>query len=101
MVDAADNAQPLDALTILQETHCFPCEVMIKVIGRAEGDFVERVLSAVVYGDDLAERPTYRTRSTPNGKYVSLTLEPIFESEEEVLLLYERIRGIDGVVMVM
>lgn len=101
MVDADNDALPLDALRVLQETHCFPGEVMIKVIGHAQEGFLERVLEVMRNGAGMADLPTYRTRTTPNGKYVSLTVEPIFQSAEEVLLLYQRIRVVEGVIMVL
>lgn len=89
------------ALLLLNEQHDFPCDFVFKVIGKATDDFVQRVVSCIqdcLPGDT---EPPHRTRSTPNGKHISVTLEPVITSAEEVLRVYAELKTIDGVVMVM
>lgn len=101
MLSPEESNPTLDSIRLLEETHDFPCEVMIKVIGHSQATFVEAILEIVRECQSLGELPAYRSRSTPNGKYIAITLEPPFQSAAEVLALYERIRVVQGVVMVM
>jgi uncharacterized protein len=101
MLESNQDIQKQNSLRILEGTHQFPCAVMIKIIGYADGYFLDDVLAAVRTCQAFAEAPSYRTRSTPSGKYLAVTMEPLFQSADEVLLLYERIRVVRGVVMVL
>lgn len=83
------------SIDLLNSRHDFPCEFMLKVIGKDQDDFVQRVLDAV------GGEPAYKTRATPNGKHIAITMEPIVESAEQVLELYARIQTVEGVVMSM
>lgn len=87
-----------ESLELLNATHTFPCAFTIKVIGIAENDFVTRVVDVLLEFD---AQVSFQTRSTPNGKHVAVTLEPELDSAEQVVLIYERVRTIDGVVMTM
>ncbi len=93
--------QTMQSIRLLEATHCFPCPIMVKVIGRVENDFIYRIVEALRMSQRLNDDPPYRLRHTPNGRHVALTYEPFVESAEEVLVIYEHIRAVDGVVMVM
>ncbi len=86
---------------LLDEHHEFPGPHTLKVIGKSDDQFVERVVAAV--GESLASDtpPPYSTRKTPDGRHVSITLQPTVDSPEQVLQLYERLRQIDGVVTLL
>lgn len=86
------------SLELLNATHNFPCAFTVKVIGFAENGFVIRVVETLQQFDPDV---SFRTRSTPTGKHVAVTLEPQLESAEQVLLVYERVRTIQGIVMTM
>jgi putative lipoic acid-binding regulatory protein len=101
LVDDQERQQVEYSLALLEETHDFPCGFMLKVIGRAEEAFVERVVAAIRQCQQAEVDPPFRVRQTPNGRHVAVTLEPHVQSAEEVLALYQRIRTIRGVVMVM
>ncbi len=103
---ANNEAQPPDnerqaSIDLLNQTHDFPQAVMLKAIGKNERGFTGRVVAAVRDRLGLAEDPPYRTRQTANGKHVSVTIEPVFDSAEQVLDAYAAIKGVDGVVMVL
>jgi len=88
------------ALELLNATHEFPCAFTIKVIGLAKDDLEQRVVKVLqdaLHCDDIP----YTTRETPKKKHIAVTLEPMLKSAEQVLLLYERIRSVEGVVMTM
>lgn len=93
-----DRQQSLD---ILNATHTFPSPVMFKVIGENNETFVARVVAAV--RDELVavEDPPYTTREARNGRHISITLEPQMSDAEQVLAVYDRLRTLPGVLMLM
>jgi putative lipoic acid-binding regulatory protein len=94
-----DQAQTIE---LLNATHAFPCPFSLKVIGKASDDFVTRIV-AVVQSQLRGEEITfdYSTRTTPGGRHVSVTMEPILESAEHVLRIYGEIQTVEGVIMTM
>ena len=89
------------SLDLLNNTHTFPCPVMVKVIGNNDEGFITRIVQAIRAELNLKFDPPIRTREAKNGKHISITLEPHFLKAEEVLDVYARITDIDGVVMVL
>ncbi len=89
------------SIELLNQTHTFPCPVMIKVIGIQTDDFISRVVQAVRAELNLRFDPPIRTREAKGGKHIAVTLEPRFLKAEEVLDVYARIRTLDGVVMIL
>ena len=90
-----------ESIRLLEETNDFPCEFQFKVIGSQENEFVQRVVAVVQDALELQEEPSFRTRETPNGRHVSVTLEPIVPSAADVLRTYARLKDIEGVVMLL
>jgi len=99
--DRTEAEKRAQAIELLENNHQFPCDFMIKVIGRADDEFVANVLEAIRKFHQTENDPPYRVRETPNGKHVSVTVEPHLKSAEQVLEAYTCIQAIDGVVMVM
>ena len=93
--------ETMRSIQLLEATHSFPCNIMVKVIGRSEDGFLGRVVAALRLCQQLEEDPSYRSRETPNGLHVAVTFEPYVETAEEVLVIYDHIRTVRGVVMVM
>jgi len=89
------------SIELLESTHEFPGPYVLKVIGRAEGGFVGRVVAAVrdFLEDDVD--PPFRFRTTRGGRHVSVTLEPHLQSAWDVLAVYGRIQEISGLVFLM
>lgn len=96
---AEDKRQ--QSIDLLNGTHTFPCPVMVKVIGRNDNTFINSVVAAIREQLELSFDPPIQKREAKGGRHVSVTIEPTFENAEEVLQTYERIRHIDGVVMVL
>ena len=90
-----------EAIELLNNTHEFPGPVMIKAIGTNENDFVGRVLALAMEYLELDAQPEFKLRETRGGRHVAITLEPNFEDAELVLGLYDKLRRLDGTVMVM
>jgi putative lipoic acid-binding regulatory protein len=74
---------------------------MVKVIGVNSLEFVGRVVAAVRESLEQEVDPPFRTRHTPNGRHVAITLEPYVASAEQVLAIYARLRTIEGVILMM
>jgi putative lipoic acid-binding regulatory protein len=90
-----------ESIERLNQTHDFPQPVMVKAIGQNENEFETRVADAVCETLQLDNQPIYRTRLAKSGNHIAVTLEPVFQSAEEVLAVYEALRAIEGVVMLM
>jgi uncharacterized protein len=89
----------LPAIELLEANHHFPGPYLFKVIGKVENGFVARVVAAV--RDELGDAvdPPFRVRETPGGRHVSVTLEPIVQTAQQVLMVYKRIRRMAGLVI--
>ncbi len=85
----------------LEKAHAFPCAYMFKAIGKAEDNFVARVVAAVraELADDLD--PPYTLRETSGGKHVAVTLQPHMQTASQVLAVYRRIQVIPGLVLLL
>ena len=45
--------------------------------------------------------PPYTFRATRNGLHIAVTIEPFCQSSQQVLAIYSRLSGIDGLVMML
>ena len=91
----------LPARELLELVHKFPGEFVFKAVGRAEGNFVEIVVATVRTALKLDFDPPFETRETPAGRHIAVTVMPWVESSDEVLLIFEKIREIPGLVMLL
>lgn len=91
----------LPSIELLEARHSFPGLYTMKAIGNAEDNFTARVVSAVRDELQLEEDPPFRIQSTKAGRHVSITLEPMFESSQQVLALYSRLSQLSGLVMLL
>ena len=91
----------LPSVEILESSHVFPGPYLFKVIGHAEGNFTGRVVFTVRDELQLEEDPPYTLRNTQNGRHVAISLEPDCESPQQVIAIYSRLMGMDGIVMLL
>lgn len=98
MIDSNEWQRLID---LLNDTHDFPTQVMVKVIGINSLEFVGRVVASVRETLEQEQDPPFRTRHTPNGRHVAVTLEPFVVSAEQVLAIYARLRTVEGVIMML
>ena len=89
----------LPSAELLEARHSFPCSYTFKVIGAASENFTARVVSHVRDELRLEEDPPYSLRSTRGGKHVAISMEPVCDSAQQVLAVYSRLSGLDGLVM--
>ncbi|MEI8382527.1 MAG: DUF493 domain-containing protein [Planctomycetota bacterium] len=86
---------------LLDAMHQFPGKFVFKAVGKADVDFVTEVISVVREVLELEFDPPFETRETPAGRHVAVTVTPWVESSSEVLMVFERIRIIPGLVMLL
>ena len=91
----------LPSVELLESRHAFPCHFTFKVIGAAEGNFTARVVACVRDELGLETDPPCSLRNTAHGRPVAVTLEPMCESSQQVLAVYSRLSGMDGLVMLL
>jgi uncharacterized protein len=86
---------------LLESTHRFPGKFVFKAIGRSDGEFAENVVAAVRESLGLEFDPPYELRETPQGRHVSVTIEPWVENAPQALAVYQKIREVPGLVMLL
>ncbi len=91
----------LPSVELLESRHTFPCLYTMKVIGKSDDNFMARVIFAARDELRLEEDPPFRILSTSAGRHISITLEPEFESPQQVLALYSRLSQLSGLVMLL
>lgn len=79
----------------------FPCEFVIKVFGIASSDFEINVLAIIRnYIHDLQEN-CIRSRTSKDGKYLSLTITLPVDSREQLDSIYRELSSSSHVLMVL
>ena len=91
----------LPSIELLENTHHFPGPYIFKVIGKAEDSFVSRVVAAVREELEQTLDPPYTFRQAIGGRHVAITLEPTVETAWQVLAVYQRMRSLAGLVMML
>ena len=82
-------------------THAFPGQFTFKVIGHAKDGFDRMVLDAIQAIVDSDKPTPHSIRESSGGGHVSITAEPNVENPEMVLDIYDRLRELPGVVMLL
>ncbi len=86
---------------LLEATHQFPGPYVVKAIGRGGEMFVAAVV-AVVRGRLTQDFDApYEVARTASGRHVSVTITPWVESADDVFALYEDLRALEGLVMLL
>ena len=74
---------------------------MLKAIGRMDGDFALRVVAAVRTTLEQDFDAPYELRHTSGGRHIAVTIQPWVESSRQVIELYNAIRTLEGLVMLL
>jgi putative lipoic acid-binding regulatory protein len=90
---------PLPSFELLEQTHAFPCPYVFKVIGKADPGFEARVVAVVREELRTDADPPFQVRDAVGGRHISVTVEPIVQSAEQVHAVYRRLVTLGGVVM--
>lgn len=95
------SANREESLALLNETHDFPTFMMFKIIGKNVDGFSGRVVACVRETLQLESDPHFRSRTTSGERHISITVEPEVPTAEMVLEIYDQLRQVDGVVMLL
>lgn len=90
------------ALALLEATHKFPVEYAVSIISINQEIVISQVRAAVEHGLPAPlDDSKYVTVLSAGGKYSSHRFSVLCQSAEDVLALYQRIRGVKGVVSIL
>ena len=90
------------AIALLEAAHKFPVEYDVSIVTVSEETVVAEVRAAVEFGLPEPLSPdAYETVVSGAGRYASHRFKVPVASAEEVLALYERLRGIAGVKSIL
>jgi putative lipoic acid-binding regulatory protein len=99
LANAAKTAQLSDLLgeyekkekKVFDDKLTFPTKFMLKVVGANEPTFVEDVVKAITscVGEQPLEHIPFKLTETAGGKYVSISIEPVFSASEELYAVYD------------
>ncbi len=91
----------LPPLELLEATHNFPGRFTFKVIGKNAGEFTERVVATIRVVLDHEFDSPFSVQMTAGGRHISVTIEPTVESAQQVLVVYQHLWGLEGLVMLL
>lgn len=77
----------------------FPCDYQIKAMGLDDGRFHEVVIGIVRRHCEIVREDSLRTRSSSNGRYVSVSLVVGVVSREQLDAIYDDLTADDKVLM--
>lgn len=86
---------------LLQSVHQFPGSYQIKAIGVSANDFEGRVVAAAVEELATPSELDHSTRQTRGGRHVAVTLDITVQTPEQILAIYERLRQVEGLAMLL
>jgi putative lipoic acid-binding regulatory protein len=89
------------ARDLLASVHTFPGSYMIKAIGCSEKRFVQRIVAAARKGLMRAMDVHYTVRFTPRRIHVAVTLELTVLTPDEVLAVYQALRVVKGLKLLL
>ncbi len=80
--------------------HSFPGEFVIKAFGPGRGDFHQRALACATEVVGAAAVVT-STRGTASGRKICVTLTMQISTVEHVEEVYERLHGLDDLLLIL
>ncbi len=89
------------SIELLESTHAFPGTYRIKAIGRAEGDFLGRVIAAAERCLAAASDLDHSVRETRGGRHVAVTLEVTVSSADQIRAIYAEINQLEGLTLLL
>jgi putative lipoic acid-binding regulatory protein len=98
-----DLTERARAIALLEANHDFPTEYSLSVIALNAEEVAERIALAA-FEEAVTEAlaaGNHERRPSAGGKYVSHRITVRVESAEHVLVLYARLRAIDGVKTIL
>jgi putative lipoic acid-binding regulatory protein len=96
--DPSDEEARARAIALLEANHAFPTDYAITVIAMATEEVTAAVVAAAFADDETPPQETaHERRASAGGKYLSHRLKIRARDAEHVLVIYARLRSVDGV----
>jgi putative lipoic acid-binding regulatory protein len=94
----SDDDERAKAIALLEANHAFPTDYAITVIAMAT-DEVTLAIVAAAFADEESppEAGAHERKASSGGKYLSHRLKIRARDAEHVLVIYARLRSVDGV----
>jgi putative lipoic acid-binding regulatory protein len=89
-------ASGVPPVELLESTHDFPGEYMLKAFGPHEQTFVDAVTEAVSPFHSRAGSPAVSARASSKGTYICVTAAVWLDDAGHVEPLYAAVRQVDG-----
>lgn len=90
---SAETASPPGTKSVFEETMTFPTQFMIKIVAQNDPTFVADMLNVIAQCLDKNKPQNFphSVKETAGGKYLSLTVDPLFRSSEQLYAVYAAI----------
>lgn len=79
----------------------FPCDFPVKVLGRADEDFVTVVVEIVRRHAPDLESGQIRTRPSRDGNFIAVTCTIVAQSRDQLDALYEELSAHERILMAL
>jgi putative lipoic acid-binding regulatory protein len=79
----------------------FPCDFMLKVMGKAQGEFESTVLAIVMQHFPTVDLSRMHKKFSQNNHYLSLSITVYAESKAQLDALYLALSGNPTILMVL
>jgi putative lipoic acid-binding regulatory protein len=88
------NKDATGAKSVFADTMQFPTDFMLKVVGLNEPTFAADIVKLVTtrIGPQKVASLSLSTKETAGGKYVSVSIKPLFRSAEELYAVYDAVK---------
>lgn len=98
----SDDEERARAIALLEANHAFPTGYSISVIARSADEVTEAVVLAA-FADEPTPPPAsaHERKPSSGGKYISHRLTIYARDAEHVLVIYARLRAVDGVMTIL
>lgn len=96
--EPSDEDARARAIALLEANHAFPTDYAITVIAMASDEVTLAIVEAA-FADEVTPPPptAHERKASAGGKYLSHRLKIRARDAEHVLVIYARLRSVDGV----
>lgn len=101
MPDGEPPMDPIPSEELLASHHAFPGVYRIKAIGSTEGDFPARIVAAAAEELSGPGEVDYSVRETSGGRHAAVTLDLTVQTPAQVRAIYERLRTVEGLSLLL
>lgn len=91
----------LPPIELLKLTHTFPGPYTFKIIAEAKDGLIATLIMELKVALKWELDPKYSVRETAGGRHLALTLDAVMRTPEEVHTVYNFLKKVDGVILIL